>query len=65
RPEFALNRRIEKKKSIAKKYARYVHIGEKRALKEFMTIKQFLIKPEVQKELKLSEEEVEYLNKNS
>ncbi len=57
------NRRIEKKKSIAKKYARYVHVGEKRALREFPTIKQFLIKPEVQKELRLSEEEVEYLNK--
>jgi len=59
------NRRIEKKKSIAKKYARYVHIGEKRALKEFPTIKSFLLKPEVQKELKLSEDEIGYLNKNS
>ena len=57
------NRRIEKKKSIAKKYARYVHIGEKRALKEFPTIKAFLLKPDVQKELKLSEDEIEYLNK--
>ena len=58
------NRRIEKKKSIAKKYAQYVHIGEKRALKEFMTIKQFLLNSGVQKELKLSEDEIEYLNKN-
>lgn len=57
------NRRIEKKKSIAKKYASYVHIGEKRALREFPTIKQFLLKPEVQKELKLTEEEITYLNK--
>lgn len=57
------NRRIEKKKSIAKKYARYVHIGEKRALKEFPIIKAFLLKPDVQKELKLSEDEIEYLNK--
>ena len=59
------NRRIEKKKSIAKKYAKYVHIGEKRALKEFPTIKAFLLNSGVQKELKLSEEEIEYLNKNS
>jgi len=59
------NRRIEKKKSIAKKYARYVHIGEKRALKEFPTIKAFLLNSGVQKELKLSGEEIEYLNKNS
>lgn len=57
------NRRIEKKKSIAKKYARYVHIGEKRALKEFPIIKAFLLKPDVQKELKLSEDEIGYLNK--
>lgn len=59
------NRRIEKKKSIAKKYARYVHIGEKRALKEFPTIKAFLLNSGVQKELKLSEDEIGYLNKNS
>ena len=59
------NKRIEKKKSIAKKYARYVHIGEKRALKEFPTIKQFLLNSRVQKELKLSEDEIGYLNKNS
>ena len=59
------NKRIEKKKSIAKKYARYVHVGTKRALKEFATVKRVLMKPEVQKELKLTEEDVEYLNKNN
>ena len=32
------NKRIEKKKSIAKKYARYVHIGGKRSLNEVPTI---------------------------
>jgi replication factor C large subunit len=56
------NRRIEKKKSIAKKYAKYVHVGEKRALKEFPTIKNILINNlQVQKELKLSEDEIGYL----
>jgi len=59
------NQRIEKKKTIAKKYAKYVHIGEKRALYEFPTIKSFLLKSEVQKELGLSEEEVEYLSKEN
>jgi replication factor C large subunit len=59
------NKRIEKKKSIAKKYARYVHVGLKRALKEFATVKRVLLKPEVQKELKLTEDEIEYLNKNN
>ena len=57
------NRKIEKKKSIANKYAKYVHVGQKRALKEFPTIRQILLNPKVQRELKLSEEEVEYLNK--
>lgn len=57
------NQKTEKKKSIAKKYSNLVHIGEKRAMREFSMIKLFLLKPEVQKELKLNEEEIEYLNK--
>ena len=56
------NQKTEKKKSIAVKYANYVHVGEKRAVAEFSMIKPFLMNPEVQKELKLSEEEVAYLN---
>ncbi|HUW43680.1 MAG TPA: replication factor C large subunit [Bacillota bacterium] len=59
------NKRTEKKKSIAKKYARYVHVGLKRALKEFSTVEKVFLKPEVQKELKLTEDEIEYLIKNS
>ncbi len=57
------NQRTEKKKSIAKKYSEYVHIGEKRAMSEFSMIKLFLLNPEVQKELRLSQEEIEYLQK--
>lgn len=58
------NKRTEKKKSIAKKYSRYVHVGEKRALREFPIIKNIIANNSgIQKELKLSEEEVEYLNK--
>lgn len=59
------NQRTEKKKSIANKYSQYVHIGEKRAMSEFSMIKPFLLRPEVQKELKLTEDEIEYLNKNN
>ena len=59
------NKKIEKKKSIAEKYATYVHVGKKRALKEFPMIKQFLLKPQVQKELRLTEEEINYLNNSS
>jgi len=57
------NQKIEKKKTIAKKYAAYVHVGEKRALKEFAMIKSFLLNLEIQKELKLDDEEVAYLQK--
>ncbi|MDP2628712.1 MAG: replication factor C large subunit [Nanoarchaeota archaeon] len=55
------NQRIAKKKSIAQKYAQYVHVGEKRALREFPMIKTILKNPEVHKELKLTEDEIEYL----
>lgn len=57
------NQRTEKKKSIAQKYAHYVHVGEKRALQEFPVIKNILKNPEIRKELKLSDEEIEYLEK--
>ena len=56
------NQRTQKKKSIAQKYARYVHVGTKRAMSEFPIIKEFLKNPTIQKELRLTEEEVEYLN---
>ncbi len=56
------NQREEKKKSIAKKYAAVVHVGEKRALSEFPIIKQIIFQnPEISKELKLSKEEMDYL----
>ena len=56
------NQRTIKKKSIAQKYAAYVHVGKKRAMNEFPILKQ-IIKSDVQiqKELKLNEEEIEYL----
>ncbi len=57
------NRKNEKMKTIAKKYAKYVHIGEKRAMNEFKVTKAFLKKPSIQKELRLSEAEIEYLAK--
>ena len=56
------NQRTAKKKSIAQKYARYVHVGEKRAMKEFDLIRKVInSNPQIQKELRLSEEEVSYL----
>ncbi len=56
------NQKDEKKKSIAQKYAKRAHIGEKRAMNEFYMIKNILKNPESQKELRLTEEEIEFLN---
>jgi len=56
------NQKNIKKKSISAKYAEYVHIGKKRAMQEFPIIKQIInSNPEIPKELKLDEEELEYL----
>lgn len=56
------NQRTAKKKSIAQKYAHYVHVGEKRALNEYPIIKEIIkSNPKIQKELKLEPEEIEYL----
>ena len=57
------NQRTAKKKSIAQKYAQLVHVGQKRAMQEFPIIKNILKNEKIRKELKLNEEEVEYLNK--
>ena len=57
------NQRTEKKKSIAQKYSKYAHVGGKRAMIEFPIIKQVLKSDKkIQEELKLSEEEIVYLN---
>lgn len=56
------NQRSVQKKSISEKYARYVHVGEKRALHEFPIIKQIInSRPEIAVELKLTEDEMNYL----
>ncbi|MCX6750982.1 MAG: replication factor C large subunit [Candidatus Pacearchaeota archaeon] len=56
------NQRTIKKKSIAEKYAQYSHLGQKRAMREFPIIKQIInSNSEISKELKLDEEEIEYL----
>jgi replication factor C large subunit len=56
------NQRTAKKKSIAEKYAKIVHVGQKRAMYEFPIIKQIInSNQKIAKELKLSEEEIEYL----
>ncbi len=57
------NQRTAKAKSIAQKYAKLVHIGQKRAMHEFPILRQIIkSNPAIQKELRLSEEEVSYVN---
>ena len=56
------NQRTMKKKSISTKYAKHVHVGKKRAMNEFPTIKQIIrSNPKIQTELKLNEEEIAYI----
>ncbi len=56
------NQKAEKKKKIAEKYAQYVHIGVKRALREFPIIKEIIKNNEkIQEELRLDEDEIAYL----
>lgn len=56
------NQRIAKKKTIAKKYATLVHCSTKRALRDFTLLLPILKDESVQKKLKMSDEEIEYLN---
>ncbi len=58
------NQRTIKKKTICQKYARYVHVGQKRAMGEFPVLKQIInSNPAIARELHLTEEELEYLGK--
>jgi len=57
------NQKTEKKKSIAKKYARYAHCSIKRAMRDFELIRPILNRPNTQEHLKLSEEEIGFLKK--
>ncbi len=57
------NQKTEKKKTIAKKYARLVHCSTKRIMHDFSLLKPILQNSYVQKQLNLSEDEIEFLNK--
>lgn len=57
------NQKMEKKKTIAKKFAKTVHCSTKRALRDFTLLKLIMKKHSVRKQLDLSEEEVDYLEK--
>jgi len=57
------NQRAAKKKSICQKYAKHCHISTKIAMKDFMLFKMILQKPEIRDILKLSDDEITYLDK--
>jgi len=57
------NQKIAKKKTIAKKYARLVHCSTKRAMRDFDLLRPILQKPTVQSQLRLSDEEIAFLEK--
>ena len=57
------NQRAAKKKTICHKYARLCHISTKTAMKDWLLLRQILQKEEIRKELKLTDEEVGYLEK--
>ena len=57
------NQRAAKKKTICQKYARECHISVKKAMKEFMLVKVILQNPEIRQQLKLSDDEITYLDK--
>lgn len=59
------NQRQAKQKSIAQKYSKLVHVGEKRAMREFPIIKQIVkSNSAIQKELRLNDEEIEFVMRN-
>ena len=57
------NQKTEKKKTIAKKYARLVHCSLKRVMRDFDLLRPILKKQMVQQQLKLSGEEIDFLAK--
>jgi replication factor C large subunit len=57
------NQKTAQKKTIAKKYARMVHCSLKRIMRDFDLLRPVMKKPEVQKQLQMSEEEMEFLAK--
>jgi len=57
------NQRAKKKLSICQKYAKHCHISTKQAMKDFLLLKIILKNPKIRAELKLSDDEIEYLDK--
>ncbi len=57
------NQKTEKKKTIAKKFAKAVHCSTKRAMRDFALLKIIINNQTIHKQLKLSEDEIDFLGK--
>ena len=57
------NQRAAKKKSICQKYAKHCHISTKTAMKDFMLLRIILKNSTIRQNLKLSDDEAVYLDK--
>lgn len=55
------NQKTAKKKTIAQKYARFVHCSVKRALRDFELLKPIMRNPNVQEQLRLEQDEIDFL----
>lgn len=62
---WAINQKLDKKKSIAKKLAKFTHCSTKRALQEFVFLQAALKNQEIQNKLRLSEEEISFLEQKN
>ena len=57
------NQKMEKKKTISKKFAHAVHCSTKRAMRDFPLIKLILKKNAIKRQLDLGEDELEFLER--
>jgi replication factor C large subunit len=56
------NQKTAKKKTIAKKYAKLVHCSAKRVMRDFIVLQKIIkSNPEIQRQLKLTDDEIAYL----
>lgn len=57
------NQKTAKKKTIAQKYAKHVHCSVKRAMRDFELLKPIMQSPNVQQQLRLEDDEIEFLKR--
>ena len=59
------NQKTAMKKTIAQKYSKYTHIGQRRAMRDFPIIKNIIKNPDARKELRLNNDEIAFLEKEN